>query len=1067
MISFAQDTPAFAQRVGLLCRYEAGDRVNTRLGPGLAPGTGGKHAVSATDEEKRLLAQDEQGYLVYPATVESVDLAGKLRLTYDHDLGEGVVDISHVQPRVRMPWHPKFLKGVYTLMLRRNLGRGRVLEGLELRWGLVSNILHALTQLGRWRLDGAADEPMHKWYDPRAFDLLPREEIMSQRALTADGVALPDARTAEELLAAGLDVRFFGADDGTEGALDGAAASDADLEVDDDVFVRWLERAEFVLGGQVVRWWVALRPPAEEPRDEELWKQDAEDTASALYAELARLAGGKLTVRLLVQELLRAGALALAGGEDQGSELEDLVERALEEFVGAASMFGDAATGAVAQGAGNAATEEADAEAYAQSLAYGWPTVHDEPTVPRAPGRFAKSFPLKFPMGIGDLHDERPIPVTRAEHVQHLFRLPWTWGPHGDRLAWALVNTVLLDEARGKSFAVYRQATRRYGNRLNGQRVLTKGKLRELLGNEDQTRALVGSISAMGRDVRSTPMQWAYEGKKLTAAVQFLSWRPPWVRAHRGADDVASAFLPEGHRVNDSFGLGRIPTIWWTLNAKYNALCEIHRLNVRGQLERDAVKQYDDTLNDVRFDFVRSAPDLATYMIALRTELSMRVVMPEIVPHTAAEPFLTMARFETGAGGNPHYHGFTIGAGGPRLGRIDADLAPDGVGDAPPHSSDDDGPDPDARGVSDEEPAGDVPVGDEPPDLQEDDPEEKALGALDPYEDQGEEAGGQAVAAAGSADAASAAGEVEPVPDVDPSWARPPKKAKTNKLREQVSAVGFPDVHYERNGDTQKQSEMERVFAAYFGDLVSEWNPCFGEDGGARYFWDEDVGAHDVEVETRDEPERVNAACPERTRLRYVLDAVFGADKERVDLGPVRRLVAALVQSSGRHGLHSTGPQVLGKLSCARGTPECPTCRYGFPLPHVGRCGRRPMRLDRGDKMGAWFARFPRNDKLCCNYEAHELLDNLGNIDWRPCMNLWAVCEYVTKYATKAPKAPSVSATSSRPPSTRFASTSPTTRASTCSASPCKRSSRRPWATGTSASSRPSTSACACRSSSP
>ena len=61
------------------------------------------------------------------------------------------------------------------------------------------------------------------------------------------------------------------------------------------------------------------------------------------------------------------------------------------------------------------------------------------------------------------------------------------------------------------------------------------------------------------------------------------------------------------------------------------------------------------------------------------------------------------------------------------------------------------------------------------------------------------------------------------------------------------------------------------------------------------------------------------------------------------------------------------------------------------------------MRLDKGDKMGAWFARFPRNDQLCCNHEAHTLLDNLGNIDWRPCMNLWAVCEYITKYATKAP----------------------------------------------------------------
>ena len=29
---------------------------------------------------------------------------------------------------------------------------------------------------------------------------------------------------------------------------------------------------------------------------------------------------------------------------------------------------------------------------------------------------------------------------------------------------------------------------------------------------------------------------------------------------------------------------------------------------------------------------------------------------------------------------------------------------------------------------------------------------------------------------------------------------------------------------------------------------------------------------------------------------------------------------------------------------------------------------------------------------------------NMGNIDWRPVLNLWAVVEYVTKYATKAPK---------------------------------------------------------------
>ena len=119
--------------------------------------------------------------------------------------------------------------------------------------------------------------------------------------------------------------------------------------------------------------------------------------------------------------------------------------------------------------------------------------------------------------------------------------------------------------------------------------------------------------------------------------------------------------------------------------------------------------------------------------------------------------------------------------------------------------------------------------------------------------------------------------------------------------------------------------------------------------------------------------------------MRSVLDGVFetkgGAP---VDLTPVRRLVAALVQSSGRHKLHQMGPPTLGKHACARGKPECPVCRCGFPLDLVGRGGARPMRLDKGDKVGSWFARFPRNDRLCCNHEDHVLLDNLGNIDWRP-----------------------------------------------------------------------------------
>ena len=123
-----------------------------------------------------------------------------------------------------------------------------------------------------------------------------------------------------------------------------------------------------------------------------------------------------------------------------------------------------------------------------------------------------------------------------------------------------------------------------------------------------------------------------------------------------------------------------------------------------------------------------------------------------------------------------------------------------------------------------------------------------------------------------------------------------------------------------------------------------------------------------------------------------------------MELTPLRKLVAALVQSSGRHTLHGMKLPALGKHSCARGKGSCVTCRYGFPHQHFARGGRRGMRLEKGEREGQWFARFPRNDALCCSYEAHALLANLGNIDWRPVLSLWTVAEYITKYATKAPK---------------------------------------------------------------
>ena len=50
---------------------------------------------------------------------------------------------------------------------------------------------------------------------------------------------------------------------------------------------------------------------------------------------------------------------------------------------------------------------------------------------------------------------------------------------------------------------------RRVGYTLEGGGVLTKARLREILNNEDQARVLVNQLMTVGRDVRSTPMQWA------------------------------------------------------------------------------------------------------------------------------------------------------------------------------------------------------------------------------------------------------------------------------------------------------------------------------------------------------------------------------------------------------------------------------------------------------------------------------------------------------------------------------------------------------------------------------
>ena len=260
-------------------------------------------------------------------------------------------------------------------------------------------------------------------------------------------------------------------------------------------------------------------------------------------------------------------------------------------------------------------------------------------------------------------------------------------------------------------------------------------------------------------------------------------------------------------------------------------------------------------------------------------------------------------------------------------------------------------------------------------------------------------------------------------------------RAAMARLAGEVVDFGVTKPEFE---ERQLQSDLEKLFAEFFDGVVSEWNPCFTEDGRWRYKWDDEIGAHNVvyteewrEMDPLDEgdllPEEqkrweeveknltaeeravhaVSAREPDRVCLRGLLDKVYAAKEVsagNVDVQRVRRLVAALVNRVARHTKHGHDAPTLGVHACARGKDGCPVCRYGFPRERFPRGGQRRMAMEKGALEGQWHAKFPRNDRLCCSYEAHVLMANMGNIDWRPVLNLWAVVQYVTKYATKAPK---------------------------------------------------------------
>ena len=195
-------------------------------------------------------------------------------------------------------------------------------------------------------------------------------------------------------------------------------------------------------------------------------------------------------------------------------------------------------------------------------------------------------------------------------------------------------------------------------------------RLKEMMEQAETVRLVTHQFMTVGRSVRSTPMQWAYEGKQLDTIVKYMSWCPPWVRGE-DPGSVDYDLLGENLVVEDTVGRGRTPAFWWTMNCGwrgYNCVYDIHRLNVGATLVAEAVLSAEDVQRAVRRAFVRDRPDIVTFMVALRTERLMRGVIPSVVPHNGRDKCMALGRCEWGSGtGNPHVHGMVYGAGNPVL----------------------------------------------------------------------------------------------------------------------------------------------------------------------------------------------------------------------------------------------------------------------------------------------------------------------------------------------------------------------------------------------------------------
>lgn len=102
-------------------------------------------------------------------------------------------------------------------------------------------------------MGGHEQEPMHKFYDPRMFDILEEPAMRSRFDRTSDIAELPvELKTAEDFSIAGFRVKVA--------EPERADAHESRVWVEQKTFCAWLQVGNLQVSEAVASWWTELYP---------------------------------------------------------------------------------------------------------------------------------------------------------------------------------------------------------------------------------------------------------------------------------------------------------------------------------------------------------------------------------------------------------------------------------------------------------------------------------------------------------------------------------------------------------------------------------------------------------------------------------------------------------------------------------------------------------------------------------------------------------------------------------------------------------------------------------------